>query len=862
LTATVREAALGGFLHDTGKFLQRASSSEAEMSAAARNLESEILPLAQGRYTHRHALWTEEFFERIRPAGLPQPFRFDVVRRFAVYHHAPDRNGAEGWIIAEADRLASGMDRKPKDESGEGEVDTAHGRDRYIKTALLSPFAGVSLDPGHGFHKGLEPRMPLSELGPGRQSFPSPQVDVAQFPAAYKRLWERFIAAFRQALQTENPALLEEAVQAAGARFLTCIPSSTVDQPDISLFDHSKAVAAVAAALYRYHEKSGSLDDEAAIKDRNRRKFRCIAGDLSGIQDALFLLQNQGVKGINRILRARSFLIGMVVEAAALECLRALDLPRFSLVQQAGGRFLILAADEPELEPAIGAVRERVERWLYERYTGELCLNLAVTPAFCGNDLLMNPPVPSGGFAALQRQLGAAVEEAKLRAFSTVLGNPVHRSGSASAERCSACAVRAATRNDGRDGEPQWRCTACSEEHLVGSALPKLRYLGWHVGKHGNSQGIRVFDDLWLCWPEVPDARGGWISLSEVANGSDEEAPLARYFANYVPRFSEKDEQDPRYRRLSGDAQEPRQGELKTFEHLAADAREEKNGARCGEPFLMVLKADVDRLGQIFQRGFGKDMSLSRLTSVSRMMDFFFTAQLPDLLRKEFPSTYTVYAGGDDLLLIGPWRQMIGLATRLQEEFAWWTGNNKSITISAGLELFKVNQPLNRVVSAAERRLEAAKNYKENHKEGRNQVCAIAGEPVTWQVFRELQETANDLFEELVAGTVSARLAYRLLQFIEMRQLSEARTITAGGEGGSRSAQEVRAISLAASNWRARWGYLLRRHYPKLEEHMKSVRLLNRLLGLGDDLRHTEWSAASKAAVAMGLYRYRNSENL
>ena len=67
------------------------------------------------------------------------------------------------------------------------------------------------------------------------------------------------------------------------------------------------------------------------------------------------------------------------------------------------------------------------------------------------------------------------------------------------------------------------------------------------------------------------------------------------------------------------------------------------------------------------------------------MLDLFFTGYLQSDCAGNYPQTYTVYAGGDDLLLIGPWRQMIVLATDLREQFRRYVGGNSNITLSAGL---------------------------------------------------------------------------------------------------------------------------------------------------------------------------------
>ena len=58
---------------------------------------------------------------------FPPGINRDQVRDMAVFHQARDV-GALGWLAAEADRLSSGMDRKPCDyEAVEAEAENKAG---------------------------------------------------------------------------------------------------------------------------------------------------------------------------------------------------------------------------------------------------------------------------------------------------------------------------------------------------------------------------------------------------------------------------------------------------------------------------------------------------------------------------------------------------------------------------------------------------------------------------------------------------------------------------------------------------------------------------------------------------------------
>lgn len=828
---------LGVFLHDIGKFLQRA---EVELPEHVRNLDSTVLPkdARSGRYTHQHVLWTDLFFQPLSGEG-PGGIRWKKVRDVAVFHHAPDNGraeiGAAAWIGAEADRLSAGMDRKERDE----EEEVARPAE-YLKTALISPFRNVNL----GLGKAPDSQVPLAELTPEEESFPQPFVETRDYPARYRQLADRFQEEFEEALRLgAGFDVFCEAVLSLSERFLHAVPSSVRDEPDISLHDHSRAAAAVAAALYRFHEGEGTLEAAEAIRDRRRNKFRFLVGDLSGIQSSLFRLASQQVAGVSRILRARSFLLGMLVEGAALLCRRALDLPPFSLLQTAGGQFLMLVADVPRLEERIAAVRRQIEDWLFGRYRGELALNLSLTEPFPGADLMREQ------FTRMQDRITAAREEAKLRAFSTCL-RAVHTDARFPQGVCTACGVRPATREERlEEGGSVWRCEACEAERQIGSVLPRAQALGWSEREPRRAlKAVQLFHRLWLAlYDRVPGEAGDLLSLSRLEAG--EGGCALRRLANYVPRLTAGEGSKPAYGLLSEEGRRSEAGDVKTFEHLALDALETVNGELRGEPMLAVLKADVDRLGMIFAAG-SQTPSLGRLAALSRMMDFFFAARLMKVLEKEFPSTYTVYAGGDDLLLIGPWRQTAELAGKLEEEFRRWTGGNPNITLSAGLELVKADQPLNRAAAAAGDRLERAKDA------GRARVCAFGAEPVGWAEYRSQLQKSALLSDWLRREWLSLAFVYRVLAFQDERREAEP------GDG------DGKGVNLKAASWRARWAWQLARNVrdnkeriPEESDRRRVQDELNGLLGLRGDLRPgAEPTRGARIALSIAIYRNRIPE--
>lgn len=826
---TLTETALGAFLHDAGKFWQRAYGSQKHADAEVQAHADDILPKSrEGRPTHVHALWTWQFFHWMEKEGLHLPgANRDRVRNLAAFHHRPGGGppaeaGAQ-HLITEADRLAAGMDREQRKDA---EAEAAGSWDQFIRTAMVSPFSAVHLNP----QLGSVPRtwLPLDRLGPGAMTDSVTQVDTAGYQARYQQMLDRFLKEFRAVAGLPQPRLFLSSLKSLCERYWHAVPSSTKDQPDVSLYDHSRAVAAIASALYQWHEAHGGISKEALENTKTEKKFVWILGDLSGIQAALFRLQHQQVRGVARILRARSFLMSLITESAALDLLWRLGLTPFSLIQNAGGRFLILAACTDRTREVFEAVRRSVERWMLDRWRGELALNLSMTEPFSGELFSRDR------FAEMTGLWSAAAETAKQTPFSScyeaVLRQDRYEHGA-----CPACGFRPARAEGG--GEQAY-CGPCAEERRLGGDLPRLRAIGWSRQQPGAGERIlALWDGLYLHW----HIAGMNVSALEegfaVGDAFDSQLPLdLRYTAHYVPVLEAEEAGKTAYEKhLSAEARETRPGETKTFEHIALDALENIGGRLYGEDLLGVIKADVDRLGAIFAQGI-QNPSLGLVAGLSRMMDFFFTARLPHLLESDprFRSTYVVYAGGDDLLLIGPWRQSLELLGELQAAFSRYTCNPQ-ITISAAMELVQPDEPLNRSVRAAEERLERAKHA------GRNRVCAIDDEPLAWHEFRSQLQSADDLLAHMRAGELTQGFVYRMLAFDRDRM----------------ACQKGMADAHAAS-WRARWGYQLRRNL-NIRDLASSplVQFLNSLFGLSAQLARGATPPSARTAITAALYRNR-----
>lgn len=172
---------------------------------------------------------------------------------------------------------------------------------------------------------------------------------------------------------------------------------------------------------------------------------------------------------------------------------------------------------------------------------------------------------------------------------------------------------------------------------------------------------------------------------------------------------------------------------------------------------LTVLKGDVDHLGAIFQQGI-QPATFARMAAVSRQTNAFFAVHLPWLCQAAYPNTYTVFAGGDDFFLIGPWHATQSLARRMRQDFSVYAAGNPQITFSAGISLAKPGHPIRALAANADAALAAAKDA------GRNRITSH-GETVPWPQLEELAELERWLDDR--RKLLGTGFVYRLLHLAE-----------------------------------------------------------------------------------------------
>jgi CRISPR-associated protein Csm1 len=145
---------------------------------------------------------------------------------------------------------------------------------------------------------------------------------------------------------------------------------------------------------------------------------------------------------------------------------------------------------------------------------------------------------------------------------------------------------------------------------------------------------------------------------------------------------------------------------------------------------------DVDDLGRLFQYGFGQGegsrASLARISTLSFQLSLFFEGWVKRLCERHANLIYAVYAGGDDVFLIGPWDRMPGLAREIAADFQRYTGGNPDAHISGGLAFIHGKYPVYQAAEDAKESLDKAKEVT-----GKD-AFSFLGQAWKWQDFDQV----------------------------------------------------------------------------------------------------------------------------
>ena len=619
----------GSLLHDIGKVIYRQGTDRRNHSTAGGDyLKDEV--------------------------GITDRVVLDCVK----YHHAAMLKGAAlddnslAYIVYLADNIAAFADRRKKAESDE---------------------------------KGFELAVPLQSifniLNGNHEEFYYQPGDMGDdnginYPSAEKKKFsEAFYTKIRQRL-TDNLKGLQwteeyiNSLMAVMEANLTYIPSSTAksELADISLYDHVKLTAAIAACIYDYLNEKG-LSYKAALFEHEKsfydeKAFILYSMDVSGIQNFIYTITS---KNALKTLRARSFYLEIMMEHIIDLFLEKAELSRANLIYSGGGHCYILLPNTEKTIAHIQDFQQEMKQWFLENYQTELYV--ATGYAACTANALRN--MPDGSYSEIYRKLSMMISKQKQHRYEAA--DILWLNGRKMDDYTRECKVCKNIGHVNKEGV----CTTCQKISDLSKNILYDKFFGV-VKDETQEKGLPLLGDYSLiaCHDEK-DVRKKFMSDDALVRIYGKNALYTG--KNIATKLWVGDYN-------TGD----------TFEQLAESAE--------GIKRIAVLRADVDNLGQAIVSGFdGKVSGLSRTATLSRHLSIFFKYFIRDILKHgEYNlsgetkvhrrNAAIIYSGGDDVFIVGAWNEVIELAVDLRNKFKRYTQG--TLSLSAGIGMYGASYPI------------------------------------------------------------------------------------------------------------------------------------------------------------------------
>lgn len=681
----------GALLHDIGKVCYRAMNKRIN-----------------------HSKLGGDFLEQYLKSNEETERLLNCVR----YHHKDylqkaklDKNDL-AYIVYEADNIASGMDRRENEGEEKGfdpklnldSIFSVFYSDKEIQVANKYPL----------IYKDIN------------KAFNYPRTDISlatnsNYEALLNKIKSHFIT--KDISQISINQLLQ--IIEEGFSYL---PSSTnrAEVCDISLYVHSKITSAVASCMKLYFDEQQIQDykkycfNSGSKIFRNEKIYLLISGDISGIQDFIYTIPS---KGALKTLRGRSFYIDLLLEEFIDEYLEQIGLSRANVLYSGGGHFYILAPNIEDTKKAIDKLQAKMNRWLIENIG--INLYLAIGTAECSANNLMKSEAQGNLFAIVNKKLkdDKTIRYSKDEDFLEHIFN-VEKEKDTAKKECNIC-HNLVDKLWKYNSDEEIACEFCLNLYKLGQDI-LTQDLVFVISEEKIDGGIKIFGkdkDLYMYAVNIEDIdrfKGKILRIYSKNNLLENDLAIRLYLADY----SAKNEND----------------EVMTFDDLAKSSCKIDKGIKR----LGVLRLDVDDLGIAFSSGFVSDKdkiednlryaTLSRYADLSKDISMFFKVAINkicagdligcvDFEEKAFNifgiakaqkrKVNIIYAGGDDLFLVGAWDEVLEVAIDINRAFKQFT--NGKLTLSAGMAMFSPTYPISKMAEIAGLLVQMSKNRKDKN---------------------------------------------------------------------------------------------------------------------------------------------------
>ena len=200
--------------------------------------------------------------------------------------------------------------------------------------------------------------------------------------------------------------------------------------------------------------------------------------------------------------------------------------------------------------------------------------------------------------------------------------------------------------------------------------------------------------------------------------------------------------------------------QIQLGEELRLQERFKTFGAYAGPTDLGILRMDVDGLGKRFIDGFN---SIAEYKTFSKRLVNFFEEETKNIQQEPVFEPYLniIYAGGDDLFVVGRWDKVIDFAERIHQETHNHFGSD-GISISGGIAVVQPKFPISKAAELAGDAENAAKQFRN----GEKNAFHMLGKTISWDKEFDYVKSFKQQFVSLIENyDLSKGILHKLMLY-------------------------------------------------------------------------------------------------
>lgn len=483
--------------------------------------------------------------------------------------------------------------------------------------------------------------------------------------AKHQVLWNEFISEIPKLYSSKNFKSLLNSFYSLFEKYTSKVLSAGfLSYPDISLFDHSRVVAALSICM----EETDTKNDNDCI---------LLQGDVSGIQSYIYDEVYKIDKAAKR-LRGRSFYVSLLTDVISNYLLDEMKLYKPNILYNGGGHFIMLVPNNEINRSKLKEIEKYINEKLFIKYSGKL--------QFVIGFLSENAKEIMTNFDNVYKKLSDIMTDSKKKKSYSILKdlfvNPID--------------YRNINRKENK---------LADEEEKIGQLLPRSNYIFEIKSESDLSEIKSSFSTI-----DFNDFKYSYIFSDDKVNKSNVENIMSNlnqletkecnvYKINDTDFINEDLSRKSNFPlsmsfKFIGSyapVRDKKNYEVMSFEELAKINSE-------NYPMLGIARMDLDSLGAVFAFGLKEETpderkyTISRIASLSRELINFFCGHINKIAEQN--SVYIAYSGGDDVFAVGSWVNIINFIQQTKEEFSRFACDNPNLTISCGVAFTKPNFPI------------------------------------------------------------------------------------------------------------------------------------------------------------------------